>query len=676
MEVVKVEDRWVCRCTYQEKNIPKAAGFRWDPAARVWFTIKADVALKLATAEQHAQIATELKENLARRSELIESSRAATANVVLPCPDGLAYLPYQRAGIASAIPRPNTLFGDEMGLGKTIQAIGVLNWQVQEHFKKNGAGAHIPFRILVVCPASLRLNWQRELRKWLIARMAIAFASTKQFEPSLANIWIINYDILATWHQKLRSLVWDCIIADEAHLMKNPKAKRTIALLGQRGLPERSGMDAVPEIKPVEARRLLFLTGTPIPNRIEEGFPLFHRLAPEDFRSKSWFQKRYCSGGMNDAGFYDSTGASNLGELQNLLRSTVMIRRLKMDVLTELPAKRRSIIEIPADDMDIFCQQAVAREQEAFAAHEARMVELRSRVELSKASEDPADYAAAVADLKKALSVAFEEMARVRHETAVAKIPFVVDHIREVLDQRDKLVVFAHHHDVIEAIAKEFGHSAVTLYGPVSYENRQAAVDRFQTDESCRLFIGGILAAGVGITLTAASHVVFAELDWVPGNITQAEDRCHRIGQTDMVLVEHLVLEESLDARMAEVLVEKQEVLSAALDKTPEICAQGPAVPSKDRPATDNATPAQLATVAATFTPDQVAAIHSALQELAAMDGDRARSINGVGFSKLDSDIGHSLARCARLTPKQAALGALIVKRYRRQVPEQASWLQ
>ncbi len=191
----------------------------------------------------------------------------------------------------------------------------------------------------------------------------------------------------------------------------------------------------------------------------------------------------------------------------------------------------------------------------------------------------------------------------------------------------------------------------------------------------CRLFIGGILAAGVGITLTAASHVVFAELDWVPGNITQAEDRCHRIGQTDMVLVEHLVLEESLDARMAEVLVEKQEVLSAALDKVPDISAQAPAVPSKDRPATDKATPDQLAKVAATFTPEQVEAIHTALRELADMDGDRARTINGMGFSKLDSDIGHSLARAPRLTPKQAALGALIVRRYRRQVPEQASFL-
>ncbi len=126
---------------------------------------------------------------------------------------------------------------------------------------------------------------------------------------------------------------------------------------------------------------------------------------------------------------------------------------------------------------------------------------------------------------------------------------------------------------------------------------------------------------------------------------------------------------------MAEVLVEKQEVLSAALDKVPDISAQAPAVPSKDRPATDKATPDQLAKVAATFTPEQVQAIHSALQELAAMDGDRARTLNGVGFSKLDSEIGHSLARAPRLTPKQAALGALIVRRYRRQVPEQASFL-
>jgi SWI/SNF-related matrix-associated actin-dependent regulator 1 of chromatin subfamily A len=397
---------------------------------------------------------------------------------------------------------------------------------------------------------------------------------------------------------------------------------------------------------------------------------LFHYLAPDEFRSFFGFAKRYCGADNNGYGF-DPTGASNLPELQDKLRGTIMIRRLKADVLTELPAKRRSIIEIPANG----ASAAVEAEADAFAAHEERLASLRVAVELAKASDLVEDYRRAVGALMEAAQVAFSDISRLRHETAVAKIPYVVEHIRNIVDAGSKLVVFAHHHDVIEAIAKEFGSQAVTLYGATAMDARQAAVDRFQNDPECLVFVGGILAAGVGITLTAASHVVFAELDWVPGNVTQAEDRCHRIGQRDCVLVQHLVLEGSLDARMAGVLVEKQEVQSAALDKMPDPQEASPVVPSTDRAATESASRAQIEAQAAQMTAEQIAAAHRGLQMLAAMDGDRATSVNGMGFSKLDVEIGHRLAACATLTPKQAALAAKLVVKYRRQVPECAALL-
>ena len=656
MRIEKQGTRYVCICTFSEKDIPKAAGFRWDPAARYWWTPDGDKALKLANPEQIAQIVKEHAAKQQLRKELVEDSRQADAAVDLPCPDGLAYLPYQRAGIASALRRTNVLFGDEMGLGKTIQAIGMIN------------SDPTLTKILIVCPATLKRNWYRELTKWLTRELRIGFGESKFFCPEGADITIINYDVLSKHADKMRRVAWDLVICDEAHLLKNPKAKRTRAICGVDDYTARKEECEV--VEPLAARRRVFLTGTPIPNRPIEGFPLFHYLDPVEFRSFYGFARRYCEAGSNGYGF-DPSGASNLPELQEKLRATIMIRRLKADVLTELPAKRRAIIEIPANG----AAGAVEAVKEAYEAHEDKLASLRAAVELAKASDNPAAYKDAVQQLKAAASVAFTEISKLRHATAVAKIPYVVEHIRDVVEAGSKLVVFAHHHDVIQAIAKEFGSQAVTLYGETAMDQRQAAVDRFQTDPDCLVFVGGILAAGVGITLTAASHVVFAELDWVPGNVTQAEDRCHRIGQRDCVLVQHLVLEGSLDARMAEVLVEKQEVQAAALDTVAVVAAQEPVLPSKDRPASEGASPAEIAKQAAALTPEQVQAVHRGLQQLAAMDEDHARAVNGCGFGKIDVQIGHSLAQCAWLTPKQAALGARLVLKYRRQVPECAAVL-
>lgn len=655
MRIEQAGNRYICICTFEERGVPKAAGFRWDPGQRCWWTPDADKAARLANPEMAAQLMREQEDKLKARATLVEDSRQADADVVLPCRDGLAYLPYQRAGIASALKRRNVLFGDEMGLGKTIQAVGLINADVTLT------------KILVVCPATLKRNWYNELSKWLTRDLRIGFGESKWFHPEATDITIVNYDILAKYQDRIRAIEWDLLICDEAHLLKNPKTKRTRSICGIDDYTARKEeCDVLP---PVKARRAIFLTGTPIPNRPIEGFPLFHFLAPDEFRSFFGFAKRYCGADSNGFGF-DPSGASNLPELQDKLRSTIMIRRLKADVLKELPAKRRAIIEIPAING---ASAAVAAEADAFEAHEERLASLRVAVELAKASDDPADYDAAVGALKAGASVAFTEISRLRHDTAVAKIPYVVEHLRDIVEAGSKVVVFAHHKDVLLAVAKEFGDKAVLLYGDTAMDARQAAVDRFQRHPECLVFVGGILAAGVGITLTAASHVVFAELDWVPGNVTQAEDRCHRIGQHDCVLVQHLVLEGSLDARMATVLVAKQEIQAAALDTVTE--AQEPAVPSKERAATESASRKQIETEAAQMTPARIAAVQDGLRQLAAMDGDRARDVNGMGFSKIDVEIGHKLASLYVLTPKQAALGSKLVKKYRRQVPEAAAAL-
>src|SRR5262249_37628078 len=201
---------------------------------------------------------------------------------------------------------------------------------------------------------------------------------------------------------------------------------------------------------------------------------------------------------------------------------------------------------------------------------------------------------------------------------------------------------------------------------------RQAAVDAFQTDPNVKLFVGSITAAGVGITLTAASHVVFAELDWVPGNVSQAEDRCHRIGQTDSVLVQHLVLEGSLDATMAQRIVDKQDVIDRALDINGKpVYAAEPvfAAKVKDEPATVDLKREQADKLAAQMTAEQRQAAHTAVQMLAGMC-DGAQKLDGHGFNKIDTQIGHDFAARDTLTPRQAVFAAKLARKYRGQLPE------
>lgn len=642
--VEKIGNTFFARCTFEQKEIVKAAGFKWDRDRRRWSTTDPEVASKFADENQTQSFLAELDKRKEQRAVAVEQSRAATSDVDIPAPEGLAYLPYQRAGINYALTHDSVLFGDEMGLGKTIQAIGVIN--ADESLQK----------ILVICPASLKLNWRREMNKWLVRKMYIGIAEGTSCRPDLTHITILNYDIAQKHATKLHDTAWDLVIIDEMHYLKNPKAKRTQVILGREQTKKE------PALPGIKARRRIGLTGTPIPNRPVEGWSIFHYLAPAEFPKFWGYAMKFCAGHQNGYG-WDFTGASNLPELQEKLRASCMVRRLKADVLTELPAKRRSVIEIPANGSG----GIVERETEAWEAKQERMAELRAAVELAKASDDPEVYREAVENLKKAAQIAFTEMAQMRHDTAVAKIPYVLDHIRNIIESGSKVVVFAHHHDVIKALGSEFGHDAVSVYGETSMGARQDAVDRFQKEADCKVFIGGIQAAGVGLTLTAASHVVFAELDWVPGNVTQCEDRCHRIGQRDMVLVEHLVLEGSIDARMAKILVDKQEIIEQALDsgiETPVIPAE-----KEQRAATESITREKVEREAAAMTPERIGAILSGLRILTAMDSDHARSLNGMGFSKADSFIGQRLAGLGYMTPKQAVLGAKLVNRYRKQLP-------
>lgn len=579
----------------------------------------------------------------------VDTSRATDAEIDAPVPEGLSYLPYQRAGISFASSRTGTLIADEMGLGKTIQAIGVINASPEAR------------KVLVICPASLKLNWARELGKWLVRPARVTVLNGKQSVSGSGDldITIANYDILKKYQKQL-TCEWDLVVVDEAHYCKNSRAQRTKSTQSiVRG-----------------AKRRILMTGTPIANRPIELWPVLQMVAPETWdpagKRKGTvvvagegagffrFATRYCNAHNNGFG-WDFSGSSNLQELQEKLRSTCMIRRLKADVLTELPAKRRQVIEVPGGEVE------VEDERHIWRRHEDSLDALRVDVELARASDNVDDYTAAVQRLESGRKLAFTEIARARHSVALAKCDQVIEHVREALESGlSKIVLFAHHKDMIaklESAISEFG--VVTLTGDTAMADRQAAVDRFQQDSTCRVFLGSITAAGVGLTLTAASNVIFAELDWVPGNMTQAEDRCHRIGQTSSVLVQHIVLAGSLDAQVARTLVAKQDVADRALDT---ITVAEPVLPSKEQPATQARREA-LDAVAGRLAADQILAIHASLRHLSAVC-DGASTEDGHGFSKIDVGVGHSLARSPSLTPRQAALGQRLVRKYRRQLGE------
>ncbi len=543
----------------------------------------------------------------------VKTSRATDSERDIPAPEGLSFLPYQKAGIAFALDREGTIIGDDMGLGKTIQAIGVVNADTSIH------------SVLVICPASLKLNWRNEFRKWCSRRADITVFPDKTppiDDAADVGVAIANYDQL----KKLPAVSYDLVIVDEAHYAKNPKAQRT------------KHVHAICKM----ARRKILLSGTPIANRPVELWSLLQIVDPERWDPPGFskghpvgagegagffrFAKRYCDAKEVWHGrtkHWDFTGASNLPELQEKLRSTCMIRRLKSDVLKDLPPKRRRIVTLSTPVNE--------GEAAAFAA-------------LGLSYDDAIE----------ALSrdrVTFTELSKARHDTALAKVPAVIDYVNEALETSDKVIVFAHHQDVIDELEKGlFGHGVVTITGATVQETRQRHKDEFQEGKA-RVIIGSIGAMGVGWTLTASSHVIFAEQSWVPSEMTQAEDRAHRIGQRNSVLVDILVADGSVDANMMQTVIAKQEVADLALDAE----------------TFDDVSGREMVPVEPPPDPAIVADILFQLRYLAnRCDG--AIEQDGMGFNGADSAFGKQLARRETLTARQLGAAQRMLIKYQQQL--------
>lgn len=440
----------------------------------------------------------------------------------IPVPEGLALRGYQETGARHLPRRQWALLADEPGVGKTAQVAAALNC------------ANPGIKVFVGCPETLMINWMRELHRWLTPRRSIGLATAKRVPD--AEIVVANYDIFPRLTGYFRETPFSVAVLDEAHRIKTPTAQRTQA----------AGL--------INAYHRWALTGTPILNRPIEAWALLWWLMRDNVMPYTEYATRFCNahlktlwvkrnGRATKRMVWDVGGATNLEELHNyLLTEARMLRRRKVDVLTELPPKTRQIIELNDEKV----RKLLKNEQRAVA----RL----------------GSYEAAIAALQDGAVVGFEDFTDVRHELALAKQGPAVEFIEDALEEEDKLVVFCHHRDVLAGLAmdlKKYG--VVTVWGGMSAGDKDAAVQAFQNNPAVRIFIGND-AAAEGLTLTAASRCIFVELDPVPGQMVQFEDRLHRFGQRDNVLVQALVFSESLDVRLLKLLWSKSKTISQAVD--------------------------------------------------------------------------------------------------------------
>ncbi|MBA2636891.1 MAG: DEAD/DEAH box helicase, partial [Solirubrobacterales bacterium] len=440
--------------------------------------------------------------------EAVRRSRARTgpALAVEPLLGGTLE-PFQRAGVAYLLEARRAFLADEQGLGKTIQALATLE-------------ADVAFPAIVVCPASLKLNWARETATWLPHR-SVEVVAGKTGTPRGADLTILNYEVVHAHAARLRRLDARALVLDESHYVKNPRAKRTQAV--------RQLASALPE----DALRLA-LSGTPVVNRPEElvaQLRVIGRL--QDFGSGAKFEQRF-----------QGTGAEE--RIHWHLRRRCMVRRLKVDVLPQLPAKRQVAVPV-----------ALANEREYRLAERDVVAWLR---------EQPLDLSEI--DRQVAAALRAERLAQLnalRRLAGRGKIAGALGWIEDFLASGERLVVFASGRELQDAMLGRFP-GAAHLLGRDSAAQREEAVRAFQEPDGHQLIICSTRVAGHGITLTRASNVAFLDLEWSPAVHDQAEDRCHRIGQHDAVTAWYLLAAGTIDETMLELIARKRGVIGAVTD--------------------------------------------------------------------------------------------------------------
>ncbi|XP_056168318.1 uncharacterized protein LOC115690629 isoform X3 [Syzygium oleosum] len=575
------------------RKIPKAS---WNAKERIWmFPLSS-----LPSAEKV------LAEECGSRIEIVNLDplvcRAIAAASALPdlqerygsMPSDIEskLLPFQRDGVRFVLQHGiRVLIADEMGLGKTLQAIAV------------AACVCDSWPVLVLTPSSLRLHWATMIQQWLNipssdilvllsqcggsnrSGFRIMSSNTKSSVHLDGLFNIISYDVVQKLQNVLMSSDFKLVIADESHFLKNAQAKRTAATL--------------PVIK--KAQYAILLSGTPALSRPIELHKQLEALYPDVYKNVHEYGQRYCKGGI--FGVYQ--GSSNHEELHNLMKATVMIRRLKKEVLSELPVKRRQqcfyllswgsfclILMMSISSYISFCRplfqvflDLANKDMKRINALFCELKVIKERIKACTSKEE-------------AESLKFSEknlITKIYTDSAEAKIPAVLDYLETVVEAGCKFLIFAHHQPMIEAIheflLKKKKVGCIRIDGSTPAVARQALVTDFQEKDAIKAAVLSIRAGGVGLTLTAASTVIFAELSWTPGDLIQAEDRAHRIGQVSSVNIYYLLANDTVDDIIWDVVQSKLENLGQVLDgheNTLEVSASHPTSNSPAKQKTSN----------------------------------------------------------------------------------------
>lgn len=431
--------------------------------------------------------------------------------------------PYQREGVEMIFNKfgGRCLLADDMGLGKTYQGLAFLSYA--------RAICDGDRNILIVCPSYLRYHWQHEIKNRLDLDSQLV---KKGDEELISDVCIVSYDML---HKlDIPQGVFDIILADESHYVKSRKTKRTKAL--------------TPLVK--SARYALLITGTPALNRPIELFPQLYMLRPSYIKNYTSYAGRYCNGKATPFG-YDDRGSSNAWELNWILKTAFMVRRLKRDVLTQLPPKTRHTIWLEVKSAEL-------AECKTWFSKWKKLNE--SIYKLPSGSEAQRQQ---MFERQQTISILF-------NATAVAKCNSIVSWVLNALEEGRSFIFFAYHKCVLDAVEEAVltaGLSYMRIDGSTPANKRQENVDKFQNDTGMRIAILSIMAAGTGVTLTRVTECVMGELFWVPGVMIQAEDRIHRISQTGSCDIKYLLGTETLDTYIFPTLCKKLQTLDQLVDK-------------------------------------------------------------------------------------------------------------